>query len=34
MQSLKKFDRDGSGELGKEELLNAIKALGFSFSNN
>lgn len=34
MQSFKKFDRDGSGELGKEELINAIRTLGFEISNN
>jgi len=31
---LKKFDKDGSGELGKTEFISAIKALGFTISNN
>lgn len=30
----KKFDRDGSGELTKNEFLSAIKGLGFEISNN
>lgn len=30
----KKFDRDGSGELTKNEFLSAIKALGFDITNN
>ena len=29
MQTFKKFDRDGSGELGKVEFFSAIRALGF-----
>lgn len=29
----KKFDKDGSGELSKNEFLSAIKALGFDISN-
>ncbi len=30
----KKFDRDGSGQLTKNEFLSAIKALGFEITNN
>lgn len=30
----KKFDKDGSGELSKNEFLSAIKALGFDISNS
>ena len=30
----KKFDKDGSGELTKNEFLSAIKALGFDISNS
>ncbi len=30
----KKFDKDGSGELSKNEFLSAIKALGFDISTN
>jgi Ca2+-binding EF-hand superfamily protein len=30
----KKFDKDNSGELGKTEFISAIKALGFTISND
>ena len=30
----KKFDKDGSGELSKNEFLSAIKPLGFDISNS
>jgi hypothetical protein len=34
MNYFKKFDKDGSGELTKNEFISAIKALGFEITNN
>lgn len=34
MTYFKKFDKDGSGELSKDEFISAIRALGFEVSNS
>ena len=34
MSYFKKFDTDGSGELGKMEFESALKALGFKMDKN